>query len=138
MEAEEPAAMAAQAAAAALPPVVKRGPKDPGNKAKREAAAKGKPGDAAPGTRQCPYCKEWLPYWHQEGCPRMPYELWIAATRQRQVAKSGAVVVAGWSVQCQHCGTPFASAASKRVHLSGCERRRNEAELPLNQFPAQR
>ena len=66
----------------------------------------------------------------------MPFELWIGATKARAIAKHGQAVVDSWVVQCQHCATPFPSPASKRVHLAGCERRRNEAQLPLNQFPA--
>ena len=95
------------------------------------------PKGTSPATHtMCPYCSEWLPYYHRENCPSMPYDLWVTATRQRAIAKHGEGEVAQWRVQCQHCGTPFISPASKRVHLSGCERRRREADLPLNMYPA--
>lgn len=104
---------------------------------KREPARpKAMPKGTSPSTHtMCPYCSQWLPYYHRENCPSMPYEIWAETTRQRAVAKHGREVVDGWPVQCQHCATPFPSPASKRVHLSGCERRRNEAGLPLNSFP---
>ena len=68
----------------------------------------------------------------------MPFELWVQALRARAIAKHGQEVIDSWSIQCQHCGSPFASGASKRVHLSGCERRRNEESLPLNTYPVVR
>ena len=129
--------MAAQAEAERLPPVPKRLPADPGFQA-RAAKAAARPKTAARGSVLCPYCSQWLPSSHQENCPRMPFELWREATRRRQLAKFGAEVVAAWPVQCQHCALPFPAPASKRVHLSGCERRRIDAELPLNQYPVVR
>ncbi len=94
-----------------------------------------RPKEAPKHSVPCPYCSQWLPSYHQENCQSMPFELWIDACRRRNVAKFGQVAVDTWSVQCQHCATPFSSHASKRVHLSGCERRRTESNLPLNQFP---
>ena len=117
-------------------------------KARPKAKAEPKQGPARPevipkGTSSkthsmCPYCNKWLPNFHREGCPSMPFEIWVNATRQRQIAKHGQTEVDSWKTQCQHCGTPFPSGASKRVHLSGCERRRNDANLPLNGFSAVR
>ena len=123
--------------AAERPEVEKRQVLDPGNQAKLAATAH-RPKSAPPGARQCPFCKKWLPSYHQENCPSMPYATWIEASRVRQIMKFGQETVDAWQVQCQHCTLPFPSGASKRVHLSGCERRRNEAGLPLNQFPATR
>ena len=86
----------------------------------------------------CPYCQKFLPHNHRENCPSMPYDVWIAATRARQLSAHGADTVNSWRVQCQHCTLPFPSIFSKRVHLAGCERRRNSCDppLPLNQYPA--
>jgi hypothetical protein len=137
LAAKDPAATAKHAEMVLLPPVEKRKAKDPGNLAKW-AATRDRPAGAPAGSVKCPYCEAWLPAWHQEGCPSMPYDIWIAATRARQVAKFGQPIVDTWTVQCQHCATPFPSGASKRVHLSGCERRRTAADLPLNMFPATR
>jgi hypothetical protein len=137
LAADDAEAVAAQAQAQAMPPVAKRGAADPGNAAKKAAVA-GRPADAPKGATQCPYCKKWLAPYHRESCPSMPYAVWIAATRHRQELQYGPLVVASWKVQCQHCATPFPSPASKRVHLAGCERRRNQEELPLNQYPALR
>jgi len=123
----------------AKPEVEKRVAKDPGNMAKHaaaEAARAMRPKGAAPGSRPCPYCNKWLPHSHPENCPSMPYKYWVGACRARAETKYGKEVVQGWPVQCQHCATPFPSGASKRVHLPGCERRREEAGLPLNQYPA--
>lgn len=142
LAAGEMLATAKHAACLALPIVPKRvGPKDPGHKAKSAAAAAidaARPKNAPAGSRQCPYCEKWMPRTHQENCQSMPYEYWIDATRQRIIGKHGQSVVDSWHVQCQHCSTPFISFASKRVHLSGCERRRNEAGLPLNSYPVVR
>lgn len=139
LAAGEPAATAKHAEMVALPPVVKRGPKDPGNIAKRAAAqAARRPAEAPAGSLLCPYCNIWLPHAHRENCPSMPFEIWAAATRQRQIQKHGQATVDSWGTQCQHCATPFPSGASKRVHLAGCERRRTAEGLPLNQFPATR
>ena len=132
---------AKQAEMELLPEVAKRQAKDPGNKAKHAAAAAYaamRPKSAPPGSRLCPYCEKWLPHSRPENCPSMPFPLWIDATRQRSVMKHGQATVDSWKVCCQHCGTPFPSFASKRVHLSGCERRRREADLPLDQFPVVR
>ena len=137
MASGDAAAAALQEEKAALPPVAKSGPKDPWNSAKRAVAA-ARPANAPAGSAKCPYCECWLPPYHQENCPRMPFDLWVGATRTRNELRYGRAVVDGWTVQCQHCATPFPSPASKRVHLSGCERRRNEAGLPLNQYPALR
>ena len=123
-----------QEEALSLPVVVKRKATDPGNSAKAAVTA-ARPKTAAAGSVPCPYCKEWLPFWHQEGCAKMPFDLWVQALRDRIAAKHGQATVDSWSIQCQHCGTPFISGASKRVHLSGCERRRNEEGLPLNTYP---
>ena len=102
----------------------------------RQATTQNRPANAAKGSTLCPYCQKWLPPYHQEGCPEMPFEIWIAATKARAIAKHGESVVKTWVIQCQHCATPFPSGASKRVHLAGCERRRNAAGLPLNSYPA--
>ena len=126
---------AKHAIAVKLPPVEVRGVLDPGNSAKMTATAE-RPKDAAPRAALCPYCQKWLPRGHQENCPSMPFNIWIAATRARNEAKHGIEAVNSWTVQCQHCGTPFPSGASKRVHLFGCERRRTSQDLPLNQHPA--
>jgi hypothetical protein len=123
-------AVAKHAECVALPAVEKRGKPAP------RPEAEARPEGAAPNSQKCPYCEKWLPLFHRENCPSMPYELWIQATRQRQYAKHGAAVVDAWTAQCQHCATPFPADSSKRVHLSGCERRRREAELPMNMFPA--
>ena len=120
-----------------LPPVEKRTVLDPGNQAKKAATA-GRPKGAAPGSVVCPYCSKWLPPYHMENCPSMPFNTWIEATRARNVSKHGIDVVNSWVVQCQHCATPFPSSASKRVHLSGCERRRNNEDLPLNLYAVMR
>ena len=95
-----------------------------------------KPKNAPRGSRLCPYCNQWMPNGHDENCQSMPYEFWIWATQQRQIVKYGEDVINSWDVQCQHCATPFPAPASKRVHLSGCERRRNAAGLPLNLYSA--
>ena len=123
--------------ALALPPVIKRKAADPGSSAKAAVTA-ARPKTAAAGSSPCPYCHEWLPFWHQPGCTKMPFELWAQALCARTIAKHGQEIVDSWNIQCQHCGTPFASGASKRVHLSGCERRRNEEGLPLNTYPVVR
>ena len=132
---KNPDAVASQSEAVKQPPVIKRQAADPGNAAKAAVTA-ARPKEAAAGSSPCPYCKEWLPFYHQEGCVKMPYEVWVTAKRAANIVRYGQAVVNTWSVQCQHCASPFASAASKRVHLSGCERRRNEASLPLNTYPA--
>ena len=126
-----------QGEAIARPPVEKRAALDPGNKAKFAATAD-RPKSAPAGARKCPFCEKWLPSYHQENCASMPYATWLAATKSRQITKFGQAIVDSWTVQCQHCAVPFPSGASKRVHLTGCERRRNESDLPLNQFPATR
>ena len=138
---EEPEATRIHEERLLQPEVVKRKAKDPGNVAKSAATAKmaaARPADAPANSRPCPYCKKWMPHTHPENCPQMPYDFWIEATRQRNIAKHGADVVNKWSTQCQHCATAFPSPASKRVHLSGRERRRNEAGLPLNLHPVVR
>ena len=134
LESQDKNACEAQSEAVKLEPVIKRKPKDPGNVAKAAFIA-ARPKDAKAGSTPCPYCKEWLPHYHQEGCSKMPYDIWITALKTRNVSKYGEQVVDRWSIQCQHCGSPFPSPASKRVHLSGCERRRNEAGLALNTYP---
>ena len=88
---------------AAKPPVEKSQVKDPGNEAKRaNAKGKNRPADAPAGSIQCIYCHKWLPHYHVENCPEMPYETWINATKARAIAKHGAPVVQAWTVQCQH------------------------------------
>jgi hypothetical protein len=82
-----------------------------------------RPANALAGNQLCPYCEKWLPTYHRENCPSVPYELWTHSTRTRQLEKFGEEVVNSWIVQCQHCAIPFQSANSKRVHLSGFERR---------------
>ena len=129
-----PDAVQVQENAAQQEPILKRQAKDPGNKAKIEFG-KARPKSAAPGSTPCPYCLQWLPHYHQENCIKMPYDIWINALKNRSETKHGVAVVNSWTIQCQHCGSPFQSGASKRVHLSGCERRRNEAGLVLNSFP---
>ena len=134
----DPDAVATHEIEKAKPPVEKRsGGVTEAYKAK-QAVGKNRPADAPKGSTPCPYCRKWLPAWHQEGCPSMPYEVWIAATRSRAVTKHGNEAIRSWRIQCQHCATPFLSPASKRVHLVGCERRRNQAGLPLNQYPVTR
>ena len=123
------AATAKHAECVALPAVAKRAPPVP---VVREARPEGAPA----GSTKCPFCGVWLPFYHREACPRMPYEVWMQATRQRQIVRHGAVTVGLWKTQCQHCATPFPSNESKRTHIPGCERRRVEAEMPLNVYPA--
>ena len=104
----------------------------PGPAVIREARPEGAPA----GSQKCHFCGLWLPLYHRESCPKMPFETWMHTTRRRQVEKHGPEVVRQWAVQCQHCATPFPSNQSKRTHLPGCERRRIEAELALNLYPA--
>ena len=138
LSAEDPEAIRAQEETIGLPEMEKRTvTRDPGNKAKLSATAD-RPKTAPPGSRKCPYCDKWLMSYHQENCPDMPYEIWREATKQRLIIKHGQATVDSWNVQCQHCAQPFPSGASKRVHLTGCERRRAVAGLPLNQHPATR
>eukprot|EP00972_Heterocapsa_arctica_P033587 4943284-Heterocapsa_arctica.AAC.1 len=68
-----------------LPDVAKRVVPRRGPEEEKEA----RPDEAPPGSQKCPYCAKWLPLTHRENCPRMPYGLWIRATRQRQIGKYG-------------------------------------------------
>ena len=124
-------AVAKHAECTALPAVAKRAPPVPGPEVVRE----GRPEGAPAGNTKGPFCGLWQPFYHREACPRMPFEVWMQATRQRQVGKYGLEAVELWTTQCQHCATPFPSNQSKRTHLPGCERRRVEEELPLNIYP---
>ena len=69
-----------QAEAVERPLVEKRTVLDPGNMAKLAATAD-RPKSAAPGARKCPFCEKWLPSYHQENCPSMPYATWLEASK---------------------------------------------------------
>jgi len=134
LEAGDEAARSKHEECVALPVVEKR-VVIPKPKAEARPA---RPADAPVGSQKCPYCEEWLPLYHREHCRKMPFDIWVRAVRDRDLVKHGPEVVGTWTIQCQHCATPFEKATSKRVHLSGCERRRVDAGLPLNTFPAMR
>ena len=124
-------AVAKHAECTALPAVAKRAPPVPGPELVREACPEGAPA----GSQKCPFRGLWLPFYRKGACPRMPFEVWMQATRQGQVGRHGPEAVGLWTTQCQHCATPFPSNMNKRTHIPGCERRRFEAELPLNMHP---
>ena len=80
MNAEEEEATSLQNTEAEKPHVAKRtSVPGPGNAAKAAVTA-ARPKDAKPGSSPCPYCKEWLPFYHQENYMKMPYDIWIQVT----------------------------------------------------------
>lgn len=75
---------------------------------------------------------------HEEGCQDMPFEVWLAVLRSRLLEEYGQDAIDSWSLQCQHCETPFKDIFSKRVHTGHCRKKRVYRQLEINQYPALR
>ena len=68
----------------------------------------------------------------------MPFEVWLAVLRSRLLEEYGQEAMDSWSLQCQHCETPFKDIFSKRVHAGHCRKKRVYHKLEINQYPALR
>ena len=117
LQANDTEAVAIQAAEVTKPPVEAR-PYGKTGEARRAITEAG-PKDAPSGSTPCTYCRIWLPPYRMQNCPDMPDDVWIKATKARQISKFGDAAVNSWPIQCQHCAQPFPTPASKRVHLAG-------------------